>query len=118
MSVKVQIVKRLEVIKNLIELEDEDSIHAQIDKLKLEKNDELNEIITILENDDYSKINDAIDDYVQGFKNAKLTPHQQEKFDAIVADIASALENHQRISEQNYPDPKNYFFSLNGSART
>jgi hypothetical protein len=34
MSTKVQIVKRLEVIKNLIELEDEDTIHIQIDKLK------------------------------------------------------------------------------------
>lgn len=56
MSTKIQIVKRLEIIKSLIELEDEDMIHIQIDKLKEEKNDELEEIIKILENDDYSNI--------------------------------------------------------------
>jgi hypothetical protein len=49
-STKVQIVKRLEIIKSLIELEDEDMIHIQIDKLKSEKNDELSNIIKILEN--------------------------------------------------------------------
>ena len=115
MSKKVQIIKRLEIIKNLIELEDEDMVHIQIDKLKAENNDELTEIITILENDDYSKINKAIDDYVYGFKNAKLTPHQQEIFDKIVKDISGILDNYSRDSKKNI---NNNFLSLSGSAGT
>lgn len=115
MSTKVQIVKRLEIIKSLVELEDEDMIHIQIDKLKEEKNDELKEIITILENDDYSKINKAVDDYVYGFKNAKLTPHQQEFFDDIVSDISKILNTYDTTIVQN--SNKN-FFSLSGSAGT
>lgn len=115
MSTKVQVVKRLEVIKNLIELEDEEMIHLQIEKLKSENNNELEEIISILENDDYTKINKAIDDYVYGYKNAKLTPHQQEVFDSIIEDINSLLDNYSISSVKN---PKNNFISLSGSAGT
>jgi len=115
MSTKVQIVKRLEIVKTLIELEDEDMIHIQIGKLKSENNTELKEIITILENDDYSKINKAIDDYVFGYKNAKLTPHQQEIFDTIIQDISSILSNYER---SNTKSPNENYFSLSGSAGT
>jgi exodeoxyribonuclease-5 len=114
-STKVQIIKRLEVIKNLIELEDEDSIHFQIEKLKEENNEELKEIITILENDDYTKINKAIDDYVYGYKNAKLTPHQQKVFDNIIKDISTVLANYDNNSIKT---ASKYFFSLTGSAGT
>jgi len=115
MSTKIQIIKRLEIIKNLIELEDEETIHRQIDILKSEKNDELKKIITILENDDYTKINKAIDDYVYGFKNAKLTLHQQEVFDKIINDISSVLDN---FNTSTIKSPANNFFSLSGSAGT
>lgn len=115
MSTKLQIVKRLEVIKTLIELEDEDMIHTQINKLKSENNTELKEIITILENDDYNKINKAIDDYVYGYKNAKLTPHQQDIFDKIIDDISNILSNHQRLDIKS---TKENFISLSGSAGT
>ena len=115
MSTKVQIIKRLEIIKNLIELEDEDMIHIQIDKLKSENNDELNEIIDILEQDDYEKINKAVDNYVYGFKNAKLTSHQQEIFDAIVQDISDLLQSYDY---SNNNDSHKHFLSLSGSAGT
>jgi len=115
MSTKVQIVKRLEVIKTLIELEDEDMIHIQIDKLKSENNAELKEIINILENDDYAKINKAIDDYVYGYKNAKLTSHQQEIFDKIIEDISDTLKSYDINSTK---DSNKYFLSLSGSAGT
>jgi nucleoside-triphosphatase THEP1 len=113
MSTKIQIIKRLEIIKNFIELEDEDMIHLQIDKLKSENNTELNEIIKILINDDYEKINKAIDDYVYGYKNAELTPHQKEVFDKVVQDIDAVLKSYS-IS-QEHSDSVN-FISLSGSA--
>lgn len=115
MSTKIQIIKRLEIIKNLIELEDEDMIHLQIEKLKSERNDELDDIIMILENDDYTKINKAIDDYVVGYKNAKLTLHQQEIFDNVIFDISKTLDNYDISSSKKTSE---YFFSLSGSAGT
>ncbi len=113
MSTKIQIIKRLEMVKNAIELEEEDLVHQQIEKLKAENNNELNNIIKILEDDDYSKINKAIDDYVYGYKNAELTPHQKEVFDLIVSDIATILKNYNSSSEQ-LKDIN--FLSLSGSA--
>ena len=113
MSTKIQIIKRLEMVKNAIELEEEDLVHLQIDKLKAENNNELNQIIKILEDDDYSRINKAIDDYVYGYKNAELTPHQKEVFDQIVTDTSSVLENYNSNNEKI----KNInFLSLSGSA--
>jgi len=113
MSTKIQIIKRLEFIKNFIELEDEDSVHVQIEILKKENSSELDEIINILVNDDYEKINKAIDDYVYGYKNAELTPHQKEVFDKIVVDIGSVLKgynpNDEKLKSIN-------FLSLSGSA--
>jgi len=113
MSTKIQIIKRLEIVKNLIELEDEDMIHIQIEKLKSEKNRELDSIIKILEDDDYEKINKAIDEYVYSYKNAELTPHQQGVFDAIVKDIDEVLKNYEKDNEKT---EKNNFLSLSGSA--
>ncbi len=113
MSTKIQIIKRLEVIKNLIELEDEEMIHIQIEKLRAEENSELNEIIKILENDDYENINKAIDDYIFGYKNAKLTQHQQEVFDNINQEIDDVLKNY---SENSVKTKDNNFLSLSGSA--
>lgn len=138
MSKKVQNIKRLEIIKNLIELEEEESIHEQIKKLKAQNDSELDEIIEILENDDYSKINDAIDAYIHSYKNAKLTIHQQEIFDAISKDIDDILAyHHSQVSDEmsptivkddtTHPDsyaftstktPNEYFLSLSGSAGT
>jgi len=115
MSTKIQIIKRLEIIKNLIELEEEEMIHIQIEKLKSENDDELLDIIKILENDDYTKINQAIDNYVYGYKNAKLTLHQQKVFDNIIKDISEILDNYKNISLKTGSE---CFFSLNGSAGT
>ncbi len=113
MSTKIQIIKRLEIIKNLIELEDEDSIHTQIEKLKLENASELDEIITILENDDYENINKAVDDYINGYKNAQLTSHQKEVYDAVLASVEDILKNYSKDKEKS--EWMN-FLSLSGSA--
>lgn len=113
MSTKIQIIKRLEIVKNFIELEDEDSVHRQIEVLKKENNNELNEIIKILENDDYEKINKAIDDYVFGYKNAELTPHQKEVFDKVIVEIDTIISRYDGVSEKS---TDTNFISLSGSA--
>ncbi len=115
MSKKIQIIKRLEIIKNLIELEDEESIHIQIEKLKSQNDNELDKIIQILENDDYTKINKAIDEYVHSYKNAKLTPHQQKVFDAILKDIDEILSTYKKTDMKTVSE---HFISLSGSAGT
>lgn len=113
MSTKVQIVKRLEIIKAAIELEDDDIVVQQIGKLQSENDDQLSKIINLIQNEDYSKISEAIDEYVYGFKNATLTPHQQEIFDAINKDIDTMLAE---FSIEKKQEKAKNFFSLSGSA--
>ena len=113
MSTKIQIIKRLEMVKNAIELEEEEVVHLQIEKLKQEQNSELDKIIEILENDDYENINKAIDDYVFGYKNAQLTPHQQKIFDDINRDIDETLAY---TKDGGAKTTSINFLSLNGSA--
>ena len=73
-----KIIKRLELIKNLISLEEEDEISEQITKLKqLQTNPELQKIISLL---------------------------QQKTFGKAVADIEDFLSKHNRLSV--YTDPE------------
>lgn len=112
MSTKIQIIKRLDTIKNFIELEDEDMVHLQIERLKAENNSDLDEIIALLEADDYEKLHDAIDKYVSDFKSAELTEHQKEVFDEILA----ALDNVMADYDYHKPNALECFLALNGSA--
>jgi hypothetical protein len=113
MSTKVQIIKRLEMIKSAIELEDDDIVQMQVKKLQEENNEELKTIIEIILKEDYSLISEAIDNYVYGFKNAKLTPHQQVVFDAIIKEVDTILAKYKEDGEKS--NSVN-FISLNGSA--
>jgi flagellar biosynthesis GTPase FlhF len=112
MSTKTQIIKRLDAIKNLIELEDEEMIHLQIDRLKQENNPDLAEIIRLLEADQYESLHEAIDVYVTDFKSSKLTPHQQGVFDEINLEVDRLIEAYDASSMQS----DTHFLSLRGSA--
>ena len=112
MSTKVQIIKRLEILKSSIELEDNEIIAMQIKKLEEENDANLTTILELVKNEDYSKISKAIDDYVYGFKNASLTPHQQVIFDSVVKDIDDVLLSY----DYNSVSPEVNFISLSGSA--
>lgn len=112
MSTKIQIVKRLDAIKNLIELEDEEMIHLQIERLKQEDNQELEEIIGLLESDDYEALYRAIDKYVSDFKSAELTEHQKKVFDEIVLELDKVIKTY----DYNNPVTSKCFLSLTGSA--
>ncbi len=112
MSTKVQIIKRLEILKNSIELEDNDIVELQLKKLEEENDENLSTIIELVKNEDYSKISKAIDEYVFGFKNASLTPHQQVIFDAVMGDFDTILSDF----DENDVSPEKNFVSLTGSA--
>lgn len=112
MSTKVQIIKRLEILKNSIELEDSELIDMQVKKLEEENDKNLTTILELVKNEDYSKISKAIDEYVYGFKNAALTLHQQVIFDAVVKDIDEILDSYSYGSIS----PNFNFISLSGSA--
>jgi hypothetical protein len=112
MSVKVQIIKRLEILKSAIELEDEDIIELQLLKLENENDLELLAIIELVKSKNYSEIGQAIDKYVYGFKDSQLTSHQSEVFNQVIDAIDDVLKSYDisNVSESNN------FISLTGSA--
>ena len=112
MSTKIQIVKRLDAIKNFIELEDEEMVHLQIERLKKENNPELADIIALLEADEYESLHEAIDKYVLDFKSAELTEHQKKIFDEILLALDMVMETY----DYDDPDASECFLSLSGSA--
>ena len=115
MSVKVQIVKRLESLKTSLELDDYDIIDMHIMKLKKENNDNLKEIISMVEQKvEDEKVVKLIDDYIYGYKDSKLTPHQQEVFDNVVNEFNNILSEYIDISDKNVPS--NNFIVLSGFA--
>jgi len=114
MSVKVEVIKRLEALKTALELDDYDIIDLYLMKLKKEKDEALDGIINMIE----QKIPDEdvvikIDDYIYGYKDSQLTPHQQGVFDCIVKDFEEILSNY---NSANYYKPHDSFVSLNGFA--
>ena len=68
-----KVIKRLELIRNLISLEENDSISEQISRLKqLQANDEVQEIINILQQKAYSKAVTAIDGFLSKYNQLVL----------------------------------------------
>lgn len=112
MSVKVQIIKRLEILKSAIELEDEDIIELQLIKLEKENDLELSVIIELVKSKNYSDIAEAIDKYVYGFKDSKLTSHQSEIFNQVINAVDDVLKNYDSSNVSEF----NNFISLTGSA--
>ena len=114
MSTKVQIIKRLESLKTALELDDYDIVGIHLSKLKKENDEALDKIILMVEQKiPDEQVVEKIDDYIYGFKDSKLTPHQQEIFDGIINDFDEILSNYNPSYEYK---PKNNFVSLNGFA--
>jgi Cdc6-like AAA superfamily ATPase len=87
-------------------------IHLQIERLKQENNPDLQDIIALLEADDYERLHKAIEIYVADFKSAELTPHQKAVFDEIILELDQVIKNY----DYDNPDMEASFLSLNGSA--
>jgi len=114
---KSDIVKRLNSIKMAIELKDEDILELHLNKLKKEKDKDLEKIINLIETelkteDGYSKISKAISNYINSVTDAKLTPHQQDIFNNITKEFKDILENF----DDREKSVDNNFVSLSGSA--
>lgn len=63
-----EILKRLEIIKSCISIEDEESLYSQVQRLKtLELDKEVQEILTLIENTNFQKVITLIDSYITKF---------------------------------------------------
>jgi ATP-dependent exoDNAse (exonuclease V) alpha subunit len=114
MGVKVQIIKRLESLKTALELDDYDIIDIHLAKLQKESDKFLDKIISMVKKKiPDEEIIEKIDDYIYGYKDSQLTPHQKEIFDGIVKDFDNILSNYNPLCEYKSSDN---FISLNGFA--
>src|SRR5258708_23377765 len=92
-----KIIKRLELIKNLISLEEEDAIAEHISKLKqLEAGPEVEEIINFLQQKTYGKAVAAMEDFLS--KHNQLTFYTDPEIEALRFE-AKALE--KQIQERS-----------------
>jgi hypothetical protein len=109
----VKIVKRLEILKSSLELEDDDVIEMQVHKLELENIEELSHIILLCKEKykNIDKIIKLIEDYIYTPKGNELTPHQSKVYNLICDEFETILDN-----EENEISSKNNFVSLSGFA--
>ena len=93
-----EILKRLEIIKNTIEISDEELIEFQIQKLKkLPLDEEVSSFIERLQNYDYSVINE-IKNYLQKFYS--LTVYKDLKLNALKLELKQLEKIFQDLYEQ------------------
>lgn len=65
-----EILKRLEIIKSCISIEDEESLFSQVNRLKsLEIDSDVKEIIKLIENTDFQKVINMIEQYISKFNS-------------------------------------------------
>lgn len=63
-----EILKRLDIIKSCISIEDEESLYFQVQRLKtLELDNDVEEILNLIENTDFQKVITLIDNYIHRF---------------------------------------------------
>jgi hypothetical protein len=79
-----KIIKRLELIKSLISLEEEDEIDAQIIKLEQSPlSDELQNIIVCLKEKNYSKAAVAIEEFINNHNSISVYLNARNSFISI-----------------------------------
>lgn len=81
------IIKRLEIIKNLILIEDTDMIHSVINKLGIYNNEELNNIAKAIKNNSYSKAIKLADDFINTYRNDKVTIWKDSELHALKLEL-------------------------------
>lgn len=94
-------IKRLEIIKNAIELEDEEIIHGQLSQLKKEALDEgLNAIVTALEQRRYADAIAAIGAWLQNQR--ALTPWQDPRIAASKLELKTLEAELQALLDRRH----------------
>jgi hypothetical protein len=95
----LQILKRLELIKTSIILEDEDIIELQINKIRgLEYDSEIDHILTQLEQNDFANAVNAIDNYIN--KNTRLIPFQDQEVQALKLELKILERQLENLTEK------------------
>lgn len=102
-----QILKRLEVIKSGIVIEDEEIIKLQIKKLScMDIDDEVKKILQKIENYDYSSAIVDIENYIA--KHSGVVVYEDKELKALKLEL-KVLENRlQELSEQKNEDTSKY----------
>lgn len=100
-----QIEKRLQIVKTAISLTDEETIHMQLSKLRLYKNDkQLENILSVLDDENYVQASNLIDRYIHGpYDEAGKTEIQQtEALESEHTNVAEEEEKkvHSREEEE------------------
>lgn len=87
-----QILKRLEIIKNCITIEDDETVAFQVEKLyELDIDDRVKEIIVLINNTDFQKVIPLIDDYVRQFTS--LVVYENNEVQGLKLEL-KILEKH------------------------
>ncbi|MEA3314805.1 MAG: hypothetical protein U9Q30_02965 [Campylobacterota bacterium] len=93
-----EIIKRLEIIKTSITIEDEEIIELQIMKLnKLDTNSEADEIITRLNDSDYSSAIVLIENYIQKYNG--LVVYEDKEIQGLKLELKVLESKLQSLSE-------------------
>jgi predicted ArsR family transcriptional regulator len=92
-----QILKRLELIKTSIDIEDEEIIMLQVEKLKtLEVDSEVLEILTLINSSDYAKVIEAIDAIL--LKHSGLVVYEDKELLGLKMELKSLESKLQNLS--------------------
>jgi chromosome segregation ATPase len=94
-----QILKRLEIIKSALSIDEEEIIELQVIKLKkLEIDTEVTEILNKLENLDYGSVVDDIDKYLSRYSG--LAIYEDKEVQGLKLELKSLEKKLQKLSEQ------------------
>ena len=81
-----QILKRLEIIKSCIAIEDEETVAFQVEKLyELEIDDQVKSIILMINNTDFQKVIPLIDEYIRQFTS--LVVYEDEEIQGLKLEL-------------------------------
>ena len=81
-----QILKRLEIIKSSISIEDDETVQLQVGRLyELNIDDEVKNILSLIENTDFQKVIPLIDTYVQQFTS--LIVYEDEEIQGLKLEL-------------------------------
>jgi hypothetical protein len=81
-----QILKRLEIIKNSISIEDDETVQLQVERLReRDIDDEVNNILALIQNTDFEKVVPLIDQYVRQFSS--LVVYEDEQIQGLKLEL-------------------------------
>ena len=94
-----QILKRLEIIKNAISIEDEDIIKLQASKIKsLNIDSDIENILSLIENSDYEKVIELIDKYLTKYSGAML--YEDSEIQGLKLELKILEKRLQELNEE------------------